>query len=194
VFGLASLGPGAARFKRLLAVTGLFAALLCAFAARQAGAYQIAGKPWPGKRVSYYSIGSRHSKQLVDRAARIWNRANVGVRFVRSPSSAAEIMVSGVAGICRGEAYIGYPGEETSWLYVAHCPTNLMVLVLAHEFGHVLGLGHERVRCARMNIEVNPITGTPGRCRRRPLSYWLKHPLTRDDIRGARTAMGQRER
>jgi hypothetical protein len=191
---LASLGPGLARCKRLLAVTGLFAALLCTFTAQQAGAYRIAGKPWPGKRVSYYSFGSHHSKQLVDRAARIWNRANVGVHFVRSPSTNAKVMVSGVAGNCHGEASIGYPGERTSWLYVAPCPKDLMVLVLAHEFGHVLGLGHEPVRCARMNIGVNPITGTPSRCRRRPLSYWLKHPLTRDDIRGARAAMGWRGR
>jgi hypothetical protein len=29
-------------------------------------------------------------------------------------------------------------------------------------------------------------SGTPGRCRGRPISWWLAHPLTTDDVRGLR--------
>jgi hypothetical protein len=54
-----------------------------------------------------------------------------------------------------------------------------------HEFGHVLGLDHENRRCARMNPEFDN-TGTPSSCEEHPLSYWLAHPLTRDDVRGLR--------
>jgi hypothetical protein len=164
----------------------LLAALAWGFAAERAEAYVIGGNPWPGKRVTYNSTGPRSGKLLVDRAARVWNRARVGVRFKRSSSGRADVIVSGVTGACHGQAYMGYPGERASWLYVAPCPSRLMVLVMAHEFGHVLGLDHEMRRCALMNYGVDTGTGTPSRCRRHPLSYWMQHPLTADDIRGAR--------
>ena len=155
-------------------------------AAQQADAYVIGGQPWPGKRVTYNSTGSARANAIVDRAARIWNRARVGIRLSRASSSKADVLVSGASGVCHGEANVGYPGERSSWLYVAPCPRRLMVLVLAHEFGHVLGLDHEMRRCAIMNFGVDVRTGTPSRCRRHPLSYWIRHPLTSDDIRGAR--------
>jgi hypothetical protein len=50
----------------------------------------------------------------------------------------------------------------------------------------VLGLGHELHKCARMNPTIDHTTATPDRCAEHPQSYWLKHPLRDDDIRGAR--------
>jgi Matrixin len=176
---------------RPITVTLVLAALAWGLAAGEASAYVIGGRPWPGKQVTYYSTGSRSGKAIVDRGARVWNRARVGVRFRRSSSSRADVIVSGTAGGCHGSAYMGYPGERASWLYVAPCPTRLMVLVTAHEFGHVLGLDHEMRTCAIMNFGVDTHTGTPSRCLRRPLSYWMRHPLTRDDIRGARALANQ---
>jgi hypothetical protein len=65
------------------------------------------------------------------------------------------------------------------------CGTGVATLTAVHEFGHILGLGHENDVCARMNPTFGS-GGTPGRCSRRSLSYWLDHPLTKDDVRGAR--------
>jgi hypothetical protein len=162
------------------------AAAIWGVAAPQAGAYRIVGKPWPGKTVSYYSTGGPRANALVDRAARVWNRAGVGIHLKRSPASGAQVVVSGTPGRCRGRATMGYPGAQMSWLYIGPCPSGLMVLVLAHEFGHVLGLGHEPRRCALMNPGVNAFNGTPSRCPRHSLAYWLKRPLLPDDSRGAR--------
>jgi hypothetical protein len=67
----------------------------------------------------------------------------------------------------------------------AGCSSGLITLTAVHELGHVLGLDHEGRACARMNSSFD-WTGTPGHCTSHTLSYWLAHPLTSDDIRGAR--------
>jgi hypothetical protein len=180
------------RIRRLLTMIAFLSAFIWGVTANHANAYQIAGQPWPGKLVTYTSVGSAKSRTLVDRAARVWNRADVGFRLIRRPSADAAVLVSGVAGRCRGQAYIGYPGALSSWLHVSRCPRRLMVLVLAHEFGHVLGMGHEWRHCALMNSGVDTVTGTPGRCAEHRLAYWIKHPLRPDDIRGGRALAARR--
>jgi hypothetical protein len=181
---LPTAGPRLAKVRLLVTIAFLAAAISC-IAAPPAGAYRIAGAPWPGKTVTYYSSGGRDTIALIDRAARMWNRARVGVRFKRSPTSDADLLVSGAWGSCGGRAIMGYPGAQ-SWLYLGPCTSGLMALITAHEFGHVLGLGHETRRCALMNPSMNPFNGTPSRCRTHTLAYWLKRPLQRDDVRGAR--------
>jgi hypothetical protein len=67
------------------------------------------------------------------------------------------------------------------------CPSEgLRALTVAHELGHVLGLGHERRRCALMN----PVHGRGGgtRCTQSPAAVRRRYRrlLERDDMRGAR--------
>jgi hypothetical protein len=69
------------------------------------------------------------------------------------------------------------------------CSKSLVTLTAVHEFGHVLGLDHENRACARMNPSFDD-TGTPTHCKERSLAYWLKHPLTSDDLRGLRALYG----
>ena len=64
-----------------------------------------------------------------------------------------------------------------------------MILTATHELGHILGLGHTKHKCARMDSSVD-LSGTPSHCSHHSLSYWLKHPLLPDDVRGARKLYG----
>ena len=153
-----------------------------------AGAYAIGGLPWPGARVTYHVV-PRSYADAVRRAARVWNRAHVGVSLRRASSSHADVIVSARGGFCGGEAPMGFLDLTRSWIRLGPCNRSLMVLVAAHEFGHVLGLDHERRRCALMN-PVRDGSGTPDRCHHHSLRWWLRHPLTRDDRRGARRLYG----
>ena len=151
-----------------------------------ASAYVVGGNPWPQKTIRYY-VAAKSYKTGTNRAARIWNRANVGVRFAASSRSKADVVVSYGTERCGGLSPMGYGGRfvGTTVRLGAGCSTSLITLTAAHEFGHVLGLDHENAKCARMNPTFSP-AGTPGRCGPNTLSYWLKHPLETDDIAGAK--------
>jgi hypothetical protein len=160
------------------------AAVACAMPAT-ASAYVIDGKRWPGRTITYSS--AKEYRHVVDHAAADWNRAAVGVTFQRTPRAKANVIVHYSQAPCDGYALVGYqgPGRQSYIRLGRGCDTALMTVIAVHELGHVLGLGHERHRCARMNAVVD-FDGTPGLCRHHPLTYWVKHPLRSDDIRGAR--------
>jgi hypothetical protein len=160
-------------------------ALLCLGSA-DASAYEIAGRAWPDGDIRYH-VSDGELKKPVKRAARVWNARNLGVRFVSSSEESARVLVSRGQSNCGGAARVGYPGRRGSSVVQIHpgCGSGIATLTAVHELGHVLGLGHEGQSCARMNPTFGS-GGTPGRCERRSLSYWLDHPLTKDDVRGAR--------
>jgi hypothetical protein len=171
--------------KRLpILLLTLMAALLVA--APAASASEQAGRAWPGGRITYHTTASAYSAS-VDKAARIWNRAGVGVKFVKTTRAKAQVVLSYGGRRCEGTAYAGYIGrsQQSPVVLGAGCNKSLIVLTAVHELGHVLGLGHENGRCARMNPDFDG-SGTPGKCTRRSLSYWLAHSLVGDDLRGAR--------
>ena len=170
--------------KRLpILLLTLMAALVVA--APTATASEQAGRAWPGGRITYHTSAKSYSAS-VDKAARIWNKANVGVKFVKTSRANAQVVLSYGGRSCEGAAYAGYIGRRQSSVVLgASCSKSLIILTAVHELGHVLGLGHETSRCARMNPDFDG-SGTPGQCSHRSLAYWLNHPLQGDDLRGAR--------
>lgn len=156
-------------------------------AAPPAGAYAIGGHPWPEAEVTYFTIASAY-RAGVDRAARAWNRAGVGVRLVRAPDRRADVLIAYGGAPCGGAAPVGSPrrrAERTVMRLGAGCDRRWITLTAVHEFGHVIGLDHESGPCARMSPGVHA-DGTPWGCPRRPLAEWVRSPLLRDDLRGAR--------
>ena len=151
-----------------------------------ASAYEVAGRAWPDGDIHYY-VEDSALKKPVKRAAKVWNARKLGVRFVMTSSDDAKVFIRIGQDNCGGAARVGYPGRRGfSRVEINRdCGTGIATLTAVHEWGHVLGLGHEGDNCARMNATFGS-GGTPGRCSRRSLDYWLAHPLTKDDVRGAR--------
>jgi hypothetical protein len=156
---------------------------------RDAGAYEARGYEWPGPEVTYW-VAAREFRDEATYGAKAWNRAKVGVEFTPAESRRdADVLVTRGDLNCGGSAWAGYygPGVQTRITLGTGCPDRrLTALIATHEFGHVLGLGHELEVCALMNT-TSDRTGTPNRCNARPLRVWYTSPLRRDDIRGARS-------
>jgi Astacin (Peptidase family M12A) len=170
----------AGRLLAPLAAAGLAFGALTA----SSSAYVIHGEPWPGPTITYHTFAAKYVDS-VDRAARIWNQADVGIKLRRRPADDAQVIVRYGGDSCTGWAIVGHASDSRMRLGKG-CDADHIVLVAVHEFGHVLGLGHELDRCARMNPTIGHTTGTPSRCAKHPQSYWLNHALRADDIAGAR--------
>jgi len=151
-----------------------------------ASAYELSGRPWPSGDIAYH-VEDSALKKAVKRAAKIWNARKLGVRFVDVSADDAKVFVRLGQDNCGGAARVGYP-DRNGYSRVEindDCGNGIATLTAVHELGHVLGLGHEKSGCARMNPTFGS-GGTPGHCTRHPLDYWLAHPLVKDDVRGAR--------
>ncbi|MEA2472265.1 MAG: Astacin [Thermoleophilaceae bacterium] len=151
-----------------------------------ASAYQLSGRAWPSGDIPYY-VEDSALKKPAKHAAKVWNDRHLAVRFVSVSSDKAKVFIRIGQNNCGGAARVGYPGQRGYSLMEINndCGSGIAELTVVHEFGHVLGLGHETSVCARMNPTFGS-GGTPGQCSPRSLSYWLAHPLLKDDVRGAR--------
>jgi hypothetical protein len=151
-----------------------------------ASAYELSGPAWPSGDIPYH-VEDSALKKPVKRAAKIWNARELGVRFVYVSADRAKVFVRLGQDNCGGAARVGYPGRNGySRIEINDdCGSGIAALTAVHELGHVLGLGHEKSGCARMNPTFGS-GGTPGHCSHHSLDYWLAHPLVKDDVRGAR--------
>ena len=170
---------------RSLAIAATLTLVALAVAVASADGYVAAGRAWPRSTITYYVEASAY-RAPVNRAARVWNRADVGVRLARASREDADVLVAYGGPRCGGYALLGYQRRYRSSVHLGRgCSRDFITLTAVHEFGHVLGLDHETRRCARMNPGIVS-SGSPNRCAVRSLSHWLARPLTSDDLRGAR--------
>jgi hypothetical protein len=153
--------------------------------AASADAYSFLGQRWPGTTIRYYNTAPALSWPL-QQAAQAWNTSGTRLRFVKTSRARAQVVIHrfGPAnGFCWGNATAGYVPKSAGGGHVRvarACDRFASAAVLAHELGHVLGLGHENRRCATMNsvmwarCEFSP-----------PAGQWRCRLIERDDRRGA---------
>lgn len=176
------------RTKLLLAAACL--ATGSAFLPGAAGSYVAAGKPWPGGVVRYYDAAPDQG-WAVKQAVAAWNSSGARVRLVAAAPSEADVRIEHfprVTCTINAEATVGYTSAARIWIFrrndsSPYCNRYMAAQALAHEFGHVLGLGHETRGCSAMN-PVGSLQG-PQLCAKAHAWQWRCAVLTSDDVAGA---------
>jgi hypothetical protein len=153
-------------------------------------AFVAEGRPWPGGVVRYYNAAPDQA-WAVRRAVDAWNSSGARIRLVAAPASQARVRIEHFARVSctvNAEATIGYTRSARIWIFrrdnsSPYCNSYQAAESLAHEFGHVLGLGHETRGCAAMN-PVGTLQG-PDLCPKAWRWQWRCRLLTADDVAGA---------
>jgi len=166
---------------RALIAIGLAAGILAA----PASAYHLEGGRWATHVITYYTEVPAYAWS-VDTAAYAWNTSGVNVRLVKTSKQYAKVLV-GIrwykhAGDARVQRVGGTFVSAQVGIQTGHDRYE-MALIIAHEFGHVLGLDHETSVCATMNPSVGNDHTTL--CPAPPGGMWTCRLVQYDDARGA---------
>ena len=158
-----------------------------------AAGYRVEGQAWPGGIVSYYNAAPDQA-WAVAKAVRAWNTSGAHVRFVSVPRQSAKLVIRSTesTSCASARATLGYVGTSTVWIWRSGtrptCDRYWAAGALAHELGHVLGLGHEGRGCAAMNPSGS--RRGPTACERAEPWEWRCRLLEHDDIEGAVAVYG----
>lgn len=176
-------------------IAALAALLLLLLPAAAASPYAVQGRAWPGGRILYYNAAPDQAWAL-GQAVSAWNASGAAVRFVPASRARAQVTIEDLPGSdCNdargsvgGEAHVGYTSHSVVYVVpleaeTQKCSRFSAAQVLAHELGHVLGLGHETRGCATMNPS-GTLRG-PSLCPPVPLGDWACGLLEPDDVAGA---------
>ena len=168
----------------------LAALLLALVLVPSAGAHTFLGGRWQPATITYYNEVPAYT-WAVDTAAYAWNTSGAHVRFLKSSRRDAKVLLGVQWFRPGGDAR---PDIRGGRIYGAKVGIRngldryTMALVVAHELGHVLGLGHETRACATMNPRL--IVDHPERCAAPPQGMWVCRLLRPDDVRGAVSLYG----
>jgi hypothetical protein len=171
--------------KRILMRATLAAILLALVCVPSAGAYTFLGGRWHTTTITYYNEVPAYT-WAVDSAAYAWNTSGAHVRFGKSSRRDAKVLLGIQWFRPGGEAR---PVIQNGRIYSAKVGIRsgidryTMSLIVAHELGHVLGLGHETHVCATMNPTL--VVDHPQLCAAPPAGMWVCRLLRTDDVRGA---------
>lgn len=168
------------------ALAALVAALVVA---QPATSYSAAGTPWPVTRISVWNETPYRAPLAQAMAA--WNAVGTRVTLVPAPRrSVARVVVTllprGSSGADVGQATLGWtPATQGKVEVQRGLGPRVAAAVLAHELGHVLGLGHEERGCSVMAGTVSVDRPRAG-CRIARCAKLEACLVTRDDAEGLR--------
>ena len=174
-------------------VTWLLAAALCTLLVPPAASAHELGDIRPGARLTYFIHNSAKSRVWESAmAARAWNLSGAKVRITRVGSRRKAMII--VRGAKIGTGFTASdPGPHGGvalpvWIWITtkrdRSPVNVS-MIMAHEFGHVLGLAHTK-GCALMN----PASGCA--FSEGDFARWNCRMVRRDDVRGVARLWGGR--